>query len=181
MFDNGINFYDDLINFRNINLIEASKRGYTSTVSALLECGHDINMKDSCNETALLKATRNGHVDIVGMLLEKGSDVNSIDENCYTVLMWACAQGNSLIVSMLLDKGVEVFARSIYNETALEIARRNGHINIVTLIEKHISAKLMKERILIALIIKKGMTQHGDNPLLRCAHLESIYHIASFF
>ena len=181
MYDNGINFYDDLINFRNINLIEASKRGYTSTVSSLLENGHDVNMKDSCNETALLKATMNGHDDIVEMLLEKGADVNSIDENCITVLMWACVQGHALIVSMLLDKGVDVNARNIYNDTALKIARRNRHINIVTLIEKHIRAKLMKERIMIALIIKKGLTQNGDKALLQCAHREMIYHIVSFF
>jgi ankyrin repeat protein len=213
MYDNGINFYDDLINFRNINLIEASKRGYTSTVSSLLENGHDVNMKDSCNETALLKATMNGHDDIVEMLLEKGADVNSIDDNCYTVLMWACLQGHTLIVSMLLDKGVDVNARTINNETALikasckgdtlivklllekgadvnaksegrtalMWASRNRHIDIVTLIENHIRAKLMKERIMTALIIKKGLTQNGDTPLLQCAHRETIYRIASFF
>lgn len=206
-------YYDDLINFRNINLIEATNRGFTSTVSSLLENGVDVNAKDSCHETALIKASFKGYIEIVEMLLEKEADVNAKDEDWYTALMRACQQGHTQIVSMLLDKGAVVNAKTINGATALIQASCKGdtqivklllekgadvnaksegrtalmwasryrHRDVVTLIEKHIRAKLIKETTMTALIIKKGLTQTGNKPLLRCAHRETIYHIASFF
>ena len=59
-------------------------------------------------------------------------------------------------------------------KTALIVAQIKEHTTIVKLIKNHIYR-------IIYLVIKKGLTQKGNKPLLRYAHREIINHIASFF
>ena len=80
-----------------------------------------------------------------------------------------------------MERGADVLAVDKYGDTALSVASKNGYTEIVKLINHYRRIELMKQILKTALIIKKGMTQKGDKPLMLYAHRETIHHIASFF
>ena len=53
----------------------------------------------------------------------------------WTPLMLACQVGNVVIARMLLDYGANTEPRSPMYKTALEIARENGRLELVTILE----------------------------------------------
>jgi len=115
------------------------------------------------------------------MLLEKSIipplkaiDIDAKDNLHSTALIDASWNGHINIVKILLEKGVDVNAKNNNGVTALMMASRWGHTEIMSLIKKHMILKT-------ALIIKKGLTQKGDKPLVPYAHRETIHRIASFF
>ena len=62
------------------------------------------------------------------------------------------------------------------------MANYNRHIHTIIVLKKDIRIKQLREEILkIALIVKKGLTQKKDKPLVPYAHREIIHRIASFF
>lgn len=135
-------------------LMVACDKGFTEIVSLLVDKGADVNVKDNYNRTALMFACQKGHIEIVSILLRKGADTNAIMRGYYDLRSW----------------------------TALDIAKKYVHKEIVSLIVNHQRRiELMKQILKIALVIKKGLTQNGDKPLLRYAHRDIIYYIASFF
>ena len=96
--------------------------------------------------------------------------------------MWACEEREPDIVSILLKKGADVNIMSNTIGTALMWATFRERTEIVILIENHIRRdKISKETNITSLIVKKGLTQKGDKPLVPYAHREMIRHIASFF
>jgi len=176
-------------------LVEETRKGHTETVKLLLDKGGDVNMKTDNGETALIEASENGHIEIVKLLLDKGADVNAKTILGNTALILAAAGGHSRIVSMLLNNEADVNATTysgcsalklatigifcVHSKTRIELSQTNE--DVVTLIKKHIHDKLMEEILKTSLIVKKGLTQKGDKPLVPYAHREMIRHIASFF
>ncbi len=59
--------------------IEASRKGYTKIVSAILEAGVDLDVQDKEGKTALMHATENGHLEIAEELIVCGADVSIVD------------------------------------------------------------------------------------------------------
>jgi hypothetical protein len=55
-------------------LHEASRRGFTAGLRALLDAGVDVNATDEYGQTALLWAAVRGAVDCVDLLLSRGAD-----------------------------------------------------------------------------------------------------------
>jgi len=173
----------------------AIQNGRTEIVKRLIEEGTNVNETvhdgkapySSPQRTPLMVACDKGFTEIVSLLVDKGADVNVKDNYNRTALMFACQKGYIEIVSILLRKGADTNAimrdyHDLRSWTALDIAKKYVHKEIVSLIENHIRRiELMKQILKIALVIKKGLTQNGDKPLLRCAHRETIYYIASFF
>jgi len=162
-------------------LIEAVTYGQTKIVPMLIEKGADVNEKDKDGRTALIWASWEGHMDIVSMLLKmsiipplKAIDIDAKDKHHNTAFIEASWNGRINIVKILLEKGVNVNAKNSLGNTALELARKYGHTEIVSLIKKHMILKT-------ALIIKKGLTQKGNKPLVPYAHRETIHRIVSFF
>ena len=165
-------------------LTRAIVGGNSETVKLLLENGADPNKNGDDGWTPLMIAISRGHTrKIVRVLLENGADVNTKTNDNYTVLMWAAMEREPDIVSMLLKRGADVNVKDTWNNnTVLVRARNTRHTEIVTLIENHIRRdKIMKETKMTSLVIKKGLTPKGDNPLMPYAHREMIYRIASFF
>jgi ankyrin repeat protein/HEAT repeat protein len=67
-------------------LVEASSRGYTDLVSAILGKGVDVDGTGSGGSTPLEAAALSGHVDVVRLLLEQGATVGKKDGRGQTVL-----------------------------------------------------------------------------------------------
>ena len=90
-----------------MQLWEASAKGHTDTVKALLEQGADVNAKDNDGFTALMFAARDGQTDTVPALLAKGADVNAKDNDGRTALMRAKKKGHKEIVQLLKKAGAK--------------------------------------------------------------------------
>jgi hypothetical protein len=85
------NLYDALRRLRNrtkaarsrthpngIDLIAAVQTGALSEVENMLRLGTDVNMRDSCERTALHFAAKMGHLDMVKALVMAGSDIHAL-------------------------------------------------------------------------------------------------------
>ena len=150
--------------------------------SLLMQNGADVNAKDDTGWTSLIWASVKGHTDIVKLLLENGSDVNAKDSDGKSPLIMASTEGYTKIVRMLLEKGADVNAKDNENKTALIMANYNRHIHTIIVLKKDIRIKqLREEKLKIALIVKKGLTQKRNELLVPYAQRETIRHIASFF
>ena len=172
----------------------AIQNGRTEIVKRLIEEGTNVNetVHDgwdrylSPQRTPLMVACDKGFTEIVSLLVDKGADVNVKDKWKRTALMFACQGGYTEIVNILLEKGADtnVIMRDyddLRSWTALDIAKKYVHKEIVSLIVNYQRRpELMKHLLKIALVVKKGRTK-GDKPLVPCAHRETIYRIACFF
>ncbi len=74
----------------------AARRGYTSTVKALVRGGDDINRPDNDGQTALHAAAMGGHKETFWMLVQCGGNVNAADNNGRTPLDAATTRGRKL-------------------------------------------------------------------------------------
>jgi len=76
-----------------------------------------------------------GNYKIVQMILQKPTDVNvSLKDNGWTPLYIAALKGEKLMVRMLLEAGAAVNMRDLDGVTALGIAQRSGHSDIVSIL-----------------------------------------------
>ena len=181
---------------RELSFKWAIQNGDTEIVKRLIEEGTNVNdtgdkgMDDTlANKTPLIVACEKGFTEIVSLLVDKGADVNVKDKWKRSALMFACQKGYIKIVSILLWKGADTnaivpdFHKGGWKSwTALDIANKYVHKEIVSLIVNHQRRPELKKQILkIALVIKKGLTQKKDKLLMPSAQRDMIYHIASFF
>jgi hypothetical protein len=109
--------------------------GLREAIMALLKSGHDLDVKDTYNQTPLSWAARNGHEAVVKLLLEKGAELES-KENRYgqTPLSWAARNGRETVVKLLLEKSAKLESKSKNSRTPLSWAAGNGHEAIVKLL-----------------------------------------------
>jgi ankyrin repeat protein len=99
----------------------AIRDGDIATVSAQLQGGADVNVKDRRGgATPLMYAAAYGTLDTMRLLLDKGADVNVRNARNATALMWAVADIAKL--RLLLDRGADVNAVSTSGRSALFLA-----------------------------------------------------------
>lgn len=120
--------------------LDAAKSGDTPAVQTLLNLGTDVNLADPHGRTALMYASEHGYLEMVRMLLEKGADVNAIHEGLELgyVLMPNGAKaypGYTTTTSQIaaMTGGTIVREEGV---TALTLASRNGHKEIMELLIK---------------------------------------------
>jgi ankyrin repeat protein len=110
----------------NEDLIEAATKGDLPTVKRLIAWGADVNARNIRRETALMFASRNGSKKIVQLLIAKEADVNARS-------FWPDDQVGGMQghrtgqICMAMRKNYDW-------ETALMMASKNGHKNIVELL-----------------------------------------------
>jgi ankyrin repeat protein len=56
----------------------AARRGHVETAAALLDCGADIEARDSLGETPLRRAVNCNRTDVAALLVARGADVHSV-------------------------------------------------------------------------------------------------------
>jgi ankyrin repeat protein len=109
----------------------ADHAGNAAVLRALLQAGAHVNLKNDVEHTALSWAMRDGDLEMVKVLLDAGADVNGVG-----VLIWAAYYGDAPATRLLLERGVDI--RRIVNDdgTALDVARKRGHRDVVNLLKQ---------------------------------------------
>ncbi|KAJ9447681.1 Ankyrin-like protein [Diplonema papillatum] len=155
-------------------LTQASSRGDTATVAYLLEAGADPNpsgcrlplfaaaseqhtgvMRQLLNAGAdpnqpaglLMMAARSPATDLLETLLTAGANANLLGHyGADTVLMYAASKGDLLQMKLLLGAKADPNTKNIDGETALEKARKGGHVAAANLLIDFISQRPSAEQ-----------------------------------
>ncbi len=112
-------------------LMAASQTGHAKRARRLLDCGADVNARDTRGVTALHAACSEGHQGVAHLLLDHGADINARSNDGYEIYLMpgagmdrdisplhlASAGGRWALVGPLLDHGAEVNARDSHNRS----------------------------------------------------------------
>ncbi|ABK44143.1 Ankyrin repeat-like protein [Magnetococcus marinus MC-1] len=122
--------------FGNTPLHNAAINNELACAEALLGSGKgDVDARAEHILTALNMAVIQGHVEMVKLLLEKGADATLADEDGNTPLHVAAIKNELVCAEALLASGkVDVDARGNHSRTALNMAVRKGHVEMVKLL-----------------------------------------------
>ena len=101
-----------------------------------VDAGAAIEAKDGNGRTALMNASSGPFSETVELLLKKGASVNVQGTlEGFTPLMTAAAEGLVDVVRLLLTYGADRNLEDQDGDTALSFAKRNGHTEVVELLE----------------------------------------------
>jgi ankyrin repeat protein len=128
-------------------LIAAAITGQRDLVELLLERGAPLDDMarearfEAFHATALYHASANGHLEIVQLLLARGANINAmayddVEGPRGTPLMGASAGGHTAVVRALVKRGAALNETTYFGATALTLARRGEHAEIVRLLEQ---------------------------------------------
>ncbi len=117
-------------------LHRAARYGDKELVELLIANGADVNAKDKWGYTPLLWAIFSRDKDMMKLLIAKGADVNYTPKDDYPPLHSAVANEDKDMVELLLAKGANVNATE-KGQTAMSLAKKKGHSEIVELLRKH--------------------------------------------
>ncbi|OWF35541.1 26S proteasome non-ATPase regulatory subunit 10-like [Mizuhopecten yessoensis] len=112
----------------------AASKGHQNIVQRLVECGVDINSKDSDHRTPLHWTATYGRVDTAQLLLQKGAVVNVTQTDGFTPLHIASCLGHLNVCRVLIENGAEVNRVDAEGWTALHTAVCYGKPKVVELL-----------------------------------------------
>ncbi|KAG8080737.1 hypothetical protein GUJ93_ZPchr0007g5233 [Zizania palustris] len=116
--------------------------GNADGIRALRAQGAGLEWIDKEGKTPLMVASmRPDLLNVVKVLIELGANVNAYRPGSYcgTALHHAAKKGLEQTVHLLLSHGANPFITNDDCNTALELAREKGHVNVVRAIEGRIS------------------------------------------
>jgi ankyrin repeat protein len=128
---------DDKMNivgmFPETPLLELAVTDLTGSARALLDAGEKVDEADDDGITALSWAAIASRVNMARLLIERGADVNHVDKKGMTPLLYAASIdfGDSAMVDLLLKSGARTTARTNEGLTALDLARKYNHANLL--------------------------------------------------
>lgn len=125
---------DSVGDFGATPLIRASYRGNERIVSYLISQNADVNIGDLGGETALHIASREGHLPIVQMLVNSGANLETQDVDGWTPLMRATLRGRDKVVQLIIASGASVGAMNRWGETPILLSSKIGNADIVKLL-----------------------------------------------
>ena len=111
-------------------LMYAVARGHTKVAKLL--AAHEGGMQDTDGETALMSAAKKDHSECVRLLIKREACMQK--NSGWTALMWAAFQNKPKCARLLAKKERDM--KSAEGETALDIARKWGRTEIVSILRK---------------------------------------------
>ena len=80
------------------------------------------------------------HQTLLSFLLpvDNKAEIDIQNDGGYTALIFAAERGNKKVVEHLLKAGAVVLAVAKNNDSALKLAKKNGHQEIVKMLEKEL-------------------------------------------
>ena len=142
-------------------LMIASGLGQPNMVELLLTAGAQVLALESrMGASAIHKAALSGNSDVVHLLLDHGAFIDQQSPILgHTALMDAVVYKHGDVVSALLKRGARTSIHNHWNETALDLAKRDGLQAIATLIEAKNVADTGAESFALVAAIKAGSLQ----------------------
>ena len=129
--------------------LTANTNGYFKVISILLNCTHvNVNLANSKEETILhliAKSSKNLYVFINDCLDNNGINLDKQDVKGRTPLFIACLYGNYRCVELLLNSNANPNVNNLIGESALQIARSKGFVDIVDLFEHNTTNQYLRE------------------------------------
>ena len=117
-------------------LMIASAQGHPIVVKLLLDQGSNPNFSNRHGRTPLMYASMHGHLGIVQLLVAAGAKLNQVDPAFgHTALATAALAGHDKVVNFLLSSGADPAVPNSVGETALDLARKQGHHNVCKILE----------------------------------------------
>uniref|UniRef100_A0A8C5WV16 Ankyrin repeat, SAM and basic leucine zipper domain containing 1 n=1 Tax=Laticauda laticaudata TaxID=8630 RepID=A0A8C5WV16_LATLA len=111
-----------------------SEEQILKSVELLLSRNANPNAACKKKMTPLMYAAREGHSQVVALLVVHGSQVNAQDKGGYTALTWAACQGHKKVIFKLLELGADKSIQTKDGQTPGEIAKKNRHLEIFSLL-----------------------------------------------
>ena len=111
----------------------AAGAGRLECTRVLLDAGASPDLHTDTNgQTPLVVAVRCGSPDVAAALIAASSNVNKATRVARaTALHWAASDGSNGCVRLLLDAGAKLEARMASGRTALMLAARGGHEDVL--------------------------------------------------
>ena len=118
---------------RTTPILGAFKFGDADVARTLLELGTPLEFADGNGITMLGRSALNNEVAMAKTLIDRGANVNVVDKLGMTPLLWAASMdfGDPSMIELLLKSGAKADARNKDGLTALDLARKYGHAEVI--------------------------------------------------
>ncbi len=103
--------YPDLVAVKSkehFPLYRAAVKGHEALCQKLLDCGADVDAKDSSGKTALMAAATYGRDAVCELLLNHGALIDIQDNLNYTALSYAASAGHKNTCEFLIENGASL-------------------------------------------------------------------------
>ena len=112
-------------------LHKAVQQGDLLLARLFLEMGADANSDSPYNLAPLHRAAGKGDYSMVQLLLEYGGNIDVRNEAGWTPLHSAARYGHRRVAQCLLGAGADRAALTKDRENAVDLAKRNGHVDVL--------------------------------------------------
>ena len=111
----------------NTALHLASRNGYSTCVSLLLQKGAKVDEVNKAKRTPLFLSIQNAPEELIYNLIRAGADLNAEDRRGLTPLFIASTEGRDTLIPILVNNGANVDARNRFYQTPLMLACKRGN------------------------------------------------------
>ena len=112
----------------------AAQFGHATFITALHECGADLNAKNAQGWTPAHFAAAKGHGEIITILHQCRADLNAPNVEGWTPAHFAASWGYTEVLTALHQGGVDLSTQYLDRWTVAHLAAKNGHTkNIIAL------------------------------------------------
>ena len=121
----------------------AVRLGNVAVSSKLLDMGVPADAMERSGMTLLDRAVLGNQVEVARLLIARGADVNHADRIGFTPLLYAASIdfGDSSMIDLLLKSGARSGVTTKDGQTALDLARKYKHSQLIASLETAVAAE----------------------------------------
>jgi len=138
----------------------ASDEGHTAVATLLINNRADVNLADEDGRTPLHRASRWGHKDTAALLIANEALLNLADTGGWTPLHYASIRGSTDTATLLLASGADPGITTKSGDTAGDIARVWGYIELGNMLDSYTSTTVSLATSPAATPAPNGATKH---------------------